>query len=52
VGKLACKIVEEHLKNLSLLTTPRSILSEKKQMATTTTDATLTTTAKKIGMIM
>jgi hypothetical protein len=28
-------MVEEHPKNLSLLTTPRSVLSRKKQIATT-----------------
>jgi hypothetical protein len=46
------KIVEEHQKNLSSLTTPRSVLSGKKQITITNNGCTLTTTKKRIGMIM
>jgi hypothetical protein len=40
-------MVEEHPKNLSLLTSPQSVLSEKKQNATTNNACTLATTAKE-----
>jgi hypothetical protein len=45
-------MVEEHLKNLSLLTSPRSILSEKKQIATTNTGCNTYYYGKRTGMIM
>jgi hypothetical protein len=46
------KIVEEHSKNLSLLTTSRSVLSEKKQNATTNNGCNTYYYGKRIGMIM
>jgi hypothetical protein len=46
------KIVEEHPKNLSLLTTPRSVLSEKKQRTTTNNGYITYYYGKRIGMIM
>jgi hypothetical protein len=46
------KIVEEHPKNLSLLTTPRSVLSEKKQNATTNNGCKNYYYDKRIGMII
>jgi hypothetical protein len=46
------KIVEEHPKNLSLLTAPRSVLSEKKQIATTNNRCNTYYYGRRIGMIM
>jgi hypothetical protein len=46
------KIVEKHPKNLSLLTTPRSVLSGKKQIATTNNGCNTYYYDKRIGMIM
>jgi hypothetical protein len=46
------KIVEEHPKNLSFLTTPRSVLSGKKQFATTNNGCNTYYYGKRIGMIM
>jgi hypothetical protein len=46
------KIVEEHPKNLSLLTTPRSVLFEKKQSATTNNRCNTYYYGKRFGMIM
>jgi hypothetical protein len=46
------KMVEEHPKNLSLLTTPRSVLSEEKQIATTNNGCNTYYYRKRIGMIM
>jgi hypothetical protein len=47
------KIVKEHPKNLSLLTTPRSVLFGKKQIATTNNESnTYYYYGKRIGMIM
>jgi hypothetical protein len=46
------KIVEEHLKNLSLLTTPRSVLSEKKQIATTNNECNTYYYGRRISMII
>jgi hypothetical protein len=45
-------MVEEHPKNLSLLTSSQIVLSEKKQNATTNNGCNLTTTAKESAMIM
>jgi hypothetical protein len=47
---LACE--EEHPKNLSLLTSPRSVLSEKKQIATTNNGCNTYYYGERIGMIM
>jgi hypothetical protein len=46
------KIVEEHPKKLSLLTTPRSALSGKKQNTTTNNGCNIYYYGKRIGMIM
>jgi hypothetical protein len=46
------KIVEEHPKNLSLLTTPQSVLSGKKQNATINNRCNTYYYGKRIGMIM
>jgi hypothetical protein len=46
------KIVEEHPKNLSLLTTPRNVLSGKKQIATTNNGCNTYYYGKRIGMII
>ena len=46
------KIVEEHPKNLSLLTSSRNVLSEKKQIATTNNGCNTYYYGKRIGMIM
>jgi hypothetical protein len=46
------KIIEEHPKNLSLLTTPRSVLSGKKKNATTNNGCNTYCYGKRIGMIM
>jgi hypothetical protein len=46
------KIVEEHPKNLSLLTSPRSVLSEKKQNVTTNNGCNTYYYGKRIGMII
>jgi hypothetical protein len=46
------KIVEEHPKNLSFLTTSRSVLSEKKQIATTNNGCNTYYYGKIIGMII
>jgi hypothetical protein len=46
------KIVEEHSKNLLILTTPRSILSEKKQIATTNNGCNTYYYDKRFGMII
>jgi hypothetical protein len=46
------KIVEEHPKDLSSLTTPRSVLSGKKQNATTNNGCNTYYYGKRIGMIM
>jgi hypothetical protein len=46
------KIVEEHPENLSMLTTPRSVLSEKKQIATINNRCNTYYYGKIIGMIM
>jgi hypothetical protein len=46
------KTVEQHPKNLSLLTSPRSGLSEKKQNATTNNRCNTYYYGKRIGMIM
>jgi hypothetical protein len=46
------KIVKEHRKNLTLLTTPRSVLSGKKQIATTNNRCNTYYYDKRIGMIM
>jgi hypothetical protein len=45
-------MIEEHPENLSLLTTPRSGLSEKKQIATTNNECKTYYYGKRIGMIM
>jgi hypothetical protein len=45
-------MVKEHPKNLSLLTTPRSILSGKKQNTTTNNGCKTYYYEKRIGMIM
>jgi hypothetical protein len=45
-------MVEEHPKNLSLLTSPRNGLSEKKQIATTNNGCNTYNYGKRIGMIM
>jgi hypothetical protein len=45
-------MVEEHLKNSSLLTAPRSVLSGKKQNATTNNGCNTYYYGKRIGMIM
>jgi hypothetical protein len=49
---LSGKIDEEHPKNLSLLTTPRSVLSGKKQIATTNNGCNTYYYGKRIGMII
>jgi hypothetical protein len=46
------KIVEKHPKNLSLLTTSRSVLSEKKQITTTNNGCNTYYYGKRIGMII
>jgi hypothetical protein len=46
------KIVEEHPKNLSMLTSPRNVLSKKKQIATTSNGCNNYYYGKRIGMIM
>jgi hypothetical protein len=45
-------MVEEHPKNLSLLTSPRTGLSGKKQIATTNNGCNTYYYGKRIGMIM
>jgi hypothetical protein len=45
-------MVEEHPKNLSLLTSSRSGLSEKKQNATTSNGCNTYYYGKRIGMII
>jgi hypothetical protein len=45
-------MVEEHPKNLSLLTSPRIVLSEKKQIATINNECNTYYYGKRIGMIM
>jgi hypothetical protein len=45
-------MVEEHPKNLSLLTSPRSILSGKKQIATTNNGCNIYYYGERIGMSM
>jgi hypothetical protein len=45
------KIVEKLLKNLSLLTSPQSVLSEKNKIATTNNGCTTYYYGKRIGMI-
>jgi hypothetical protein len=45
-------MIEEHPKNLSLLTSPRIVLSEKKQNATTNNGCNTYYYGKRIGMIM
>jgi hypothetical protein len=45
-------MVEEHLENLSLLTSPRIVLSEKKQNTTTNNGCNTYYYGKRIGMIM
>jgi hypothetical protein len=45
-------MIEEHPENLSLLTTPRSALSGKKQIATTNNGCKTYYYGKRIGMIM
>jgi hypothetical protein len=45
-------MVEEHPKNLSLLTSPRSVLSEKTQTATTNNGCNIYYYGKELGMIM
>jgi hypothetical protein len=44
--------IKELLKNLSLLTSPRSILSEKKQITTTNNGCNTYYYGKRIGMLM
>jgi hypothetical protein len=44
------KMVKEHPKNLSLLTTPRSVLSEKKQIATTNNGCNTYYYGKRFGI--
>jgi hypothetical protein len=46
------KMVKEHPKNLSLLTSPRNVLSEKKQITTTNNGCNTYYYREKIGMIM
>jgi hypothetical protein len=46
------KMIEEHPKNLSLLTSPRSVLSGKKQIATTNNGCNTYYYGERIGMIM
>jgi hypothetical protein len=46
------KEVEAHPENLSLLTSPRSVLSEKKQNATTNNGCKTYYYGKRIGMLM
>jgi hypothetical protein len=46
------KIVEEHRKNLSLLTTPRSVLSGKKQICYNKQRMHTYYYGKRIGMII
>jgi hypothetical protein len=45
-------MAEEHPENLSLLTSPRSVLTEKKQGATTNNGCNTYYYGKRIGMIM
>jgi hypothetical protein len=45
-------MVKKHPKNLSLLTSPRSVLSGKKQIATTNNGCNTYYYGKRIGMIM
>jgi hypothetical protein len=45
-------MVEEHPKNLPLLTSPRSVLTEKKQIATTNNECNTYYYGKRIGIIM
>jgi hypothetical protein len=45
-------MVEEHPKNLSLLTSPRNVLFAKKQIATTNNGYNTYYNDKRIGMIM
>jgi hypothetical protein len=45
-------MIEEHLENLSLLTSPRSVLSGKKQISTTINECNTYYYYKRIGMIM
>jgi hypothetical protein len=45
-------MVEEHPKNLSLLTSPRSVLSEKKQIATTNIECNTYYYEERNGMLM
>jgi hypothetical protein len=49
---LPVKIVEEHRKNLSSLTTPRSVLFGKKQNAITNNGCNTYYYGERIGMIM
>jgi hypothetical protein len=49
---LPIKIVEEHPKKSTLLTTPRNILSEKKQNAITNNGCNSYYYGKRIGMII
>jgi hypothetical protein len=46
------KIVEEHQKNLTLLTTPRSVLSGRKEITTTNNGCNTYYYGKRIGMNM
>jgi hypothetical protein len=46
------KIVEEHPSNLSLLTTPRSVLFGKKQITTTNNGCNTYYYGKRFDMIM
>jgi hypothetical protein len=46
------KIVEEHSKNSSLLTSSQNVLSAKKQIATTNNGCNTYFYGKRIGMIM
>jgi hypothetical protein len=45
-------MVEEHPKILALLTSPRSVLSGKKQIATTNNGCNTYYYGKRIGMLM
>jgi hypothetical protein len=45
-------MVEEHPKNLSLLTSPRSVLFAKKQMATTNNECNTYYYKERNGMLM
>jgi hypothetical protein len=46
------RVIEEHLKNLSLLTSPRIGLSERKQNTTTNKGCNTYYYGKRIGMII